>query len=160
MRAKEFMAYASKHYGINKKKWSARLKKQGYTFSEDIYQDTIYKVYNQLQDHEIDDAAIEAYWYQSFLTNTKRECEYSHHNRDENVDVLTYLDEFPNDDPPILLEDIEDVLRSLTTVELHLILIYYLTDTSYKQLEELTGIKNVRYKIKGIIKKIKERVAV
>lgn len=158
MKAQEFLKYSDEHYIQNKKKWAARLKKQGYIFSEDIYQETICKVYEYIKKGEYT-GDIEAYWYQSFLNNTKRECEYSYHKRDENVDVLTYLDELPNDDPPILLEDIEDVLRSLTPVELHLILIYYLTDTSYKQLEELTGIKNLRYKIKGIIKKIKERVA-
>lgn len=154
MKAKEFLKYTEKHYNQNKKKWTARLKKQGLAFSEDIFQDTIWKIYSHIDEYSGD---IESYWYKAFLTNTKRDGQYHYHKRDDDVDVYEYLSDVPADEPPILLEDIEDGFKALTEVEKYLFLIYYLTDISYAQLEELTGIKNLRYKIKQIIKKIKKK---
>lgn len=155
MKADEFLKYSGEHYNDLKKKWSGRLSKVGLQFSEDIYNDSILKVYNALSNHEIEDINIEAFWYKSFIQNTKRDSKYSYHKKDDSIDVLSYLDEFPNEDKPILLSDIEDKLKTLTPIELNLFLIYYLTDMTYTDLEDLTGIKNIRYKIRSIIKKIK-----
>lgn len=152
----EFLKFSGEHYNELKKKWSGRLKKEGLSFSEDIYNDSILKVYDILQKHDIEDRYIEGFWYKSFLTNSKREKEYAYNSkRDDDIDVLEYLDNFPNEDRDILLSDIEDKLKSLTEVEKNILLIYYLTDISIKELEELTEIKDVRYKIKTIIKKIR-----
>lgn len=156
MKADDFLTYSGQYYDTNKKKWAARLKKLGYQFSEDIYNDTILKVYEYLSKIE-KDIDMEAFWYQAFLINTKREAKYYYHNRDDSIDVLKYLDEFPTDDKPLLLEEIQDILQSMEdNKNFHLFLIYYMTDTTYAELEELTGIKNVRYKINSICKKIKE----
>lgn len=154
MKAKEFLKYTEKHYNQNKKKWTARLKKHGLSFSEDIYQDTIWKIYSHIEEYSGD---IDAYWYKAFLTNTKRDGQYHYHKRDDSVDVIEYLSEVPADEPPILLEDIEEGINSLTEVEKYIFLIYYLTDVSYPQLEELTGIKGIRYQLKKIIKKIRKK---
>ena len=152
MRAAEFLAYSGEHYEENKKKWTTRLKKQGYQFNEDIYNDTIIKVYDHIDEYTGD---IESYWYKAFLQNIKRDTKYSIHKKDDTIDVLKYLDKFPNEDPPILLDDVKEGLKPLTDIEKNLILLYYLTDMSYIELEDLTDIKNVRHKIKSIIKKIR-----
>lgn len=152
MKANEFLNYSGEHYEKNKKKWSARLKKAELSFSEDIYNDSIIKVYEHLLKQEYT-GDIEAYWYQSFLINTKRDAKYSYHKKDDDIDVLEYLDNFPNEDRDIMLSDIEDKLNKLTEVEKNILLIYYLTDITIKELEELTNIKDIRYKIKGILKK-------
>ena len=152
MKKQEFLRYVNENYESTKKKWTARLKKQGLAFSEDIFQDTIWKIYSHIDEYAGD---IESYWYKAFLTNTKRDAQYHYHKRDDDVDVFEYLSDVPADEPPILLEDIEDGFKALTEVEKYLFLIYYLTDISYTQLEELTGIKDVRYKLKKIIKKIR-----
>ena len=154
MKRHEFLKYVDEHYDGNKKKWSARLKKQGLQFSEDIFQDTIWKIYDHIEDYTGD---IESYWYKAFLTNIKRDAQYAYHKRDDSIDVLKYLDEFPNEDPPILLDDISEDLKALDIKELYLLLIYHLTNTSYSQLEELTGIKDVRYKLNKIVKKIRDK---
>ncbi len=156
MNATEFLNYSGEHYNEVKKKWSTRFKKQGISFDEDIFQDTIIHIYNILEKREVEDTKIENYWYQSFLINTKRDNKYSRHKRDDDIDVYVYLDEFPVEDRGILLSDIEDKLKSLNDIEKHLIYIYYLTDITIKELEELTNIKDLRYKIRGIIKKIKK----
>ena len=158
MKPNDFLAFSGQHYEELKKKWANRLKKAGLTFSEDIYNDSIIKVYEQLNKKEYT-GDIEAYWYQAFLTNTKRDTKYAYHKKDDSIDVLKYLDEFPADDRPMPLEDIQDILRSMeNNKNFHLFLIYYMTDITINELEELTGIKGVRYKIRGIINTIKERI--
>ena len=155
----EFLKYSGEHYNELKKKWSTRLKKEGLTFSEDIFQDSIIRVFDILQKHEIDEKYIEGFWYKSFLTNSRREKEYAYNSkRDDDIDVLEYLDEFPVEDRDMLLSDIEDKLKNLTEIEKNLLLIYYLTDITYKELEELTEIKDIKYKLKTIVKKIKKKL--
>lgn len=159
MKPDDFLKYAGEHYEGIKKKWIGRLKKEGLVFSDDIYNDTILHIYyylNKYINNKLDEMSIEGFWYQAFLTNTKRDTKYAYNSkRDDNVDILKYLDDFQTDDKPILLEDIVG-LKTLTPIELNLFLIYYLTDITYTELEELTNIKGVRYKIKTIIKKIRE----
>ena len=155
MKPDDFLEYAAKEYNPIKKKWSTRLKKQGLTFSEDIYNDSIIKVYDVLQKHEVEN--IEAFWYQSFLINTKRDTKYSYHKRDDDVDVFDYLRDFPVEDRPILLEDIENGIMSLSEIDRFLFIIYYLTDVTYEELEQLTGIKDMKYRLKKIRGYIKDR---
>lgn len=163
MKADEFLTYSGQHYDSNKKKWKERLKKIGYSFSEDIYNDSIIKVYDKLKqdtNKESKDIDIEAYWYQSFLINTKRNSDYSFiKNKDDTVDVLKYLDEFPADDNVTLLSDYKDIFNLYKdNKDFHLFLIYHLTDVTYKELEDLTGIKDVKYKIRSITNKINDRI--
>ena len=157
MKPDEFLEYAGKHYKEIKKKWSARLKKQNLIFSEDIYNDTIIKVFDHIKNNGYD-GDIESYWYKSFLNNTQRDTKYSYHKKDDSIDVLAYLDEFPVDDKPILLEDIKDGLKKLTDIELHIFLMYFLTDITFSEIEDLTGIKDLRYKVQKIVKKLRKGV--
>ena len=157
MSGEEFLTYAGHQYLTNKKKWSYRLSKMGLKFSEDIYNDTILKVYNHIQNGY--DGDIESYWYKSFVLNTKRECEYAYHKRDDSVDILQYLDNFPTDDKPILLQDIQDILKDHNNkIDFHLMVLYYLTDLTFKEIEDLTEVKDARYKVRGIIKLVKDKI--
>lgn len=158
MTADEFLEYAGKHYKDIKKKWTTRLKKQGLSFSEDIFQDTILKVYSHLSEKPyIGD--VESYWWQTFINNSRREKDYAYNSKkDDTIEVLQYLDNFPTEDKPILLQDIEEGLKLLTDIEKNLLLMYYLTDITYTELEELTGIKDLRYKLKGILKKVRKKI--
>ena len=154
MKAQEFLTYAGQQYDTNKKKWKQRLKKLGYTFSEDIYNDSIIKVYDNIDKDKlkIDTDTIEHYWYISFLTNTKREASYSYNTKkDDTIDVYAYLDNVP-DEPPSVYQFIAD--NSMTTQQLHLFLIYNLTDITYKELQELTNVNDIKYKIKMITNKM------
>lgn len=155
MKATAFLEYVGEHYEELKKKWSERLKKQGYQFNEDIFQDTILKVHSNIITDEDFNGDIEGYFYKAFIQNTKRDLKYSYHKRDDTIDVSKYMDEIPNDDPLILLEEIEDKVKDLDDIEKHLFLIYYMTEITYKDLEDLTGIKGMRYRIKKITDKIK-----
>ena len=157
MTKEDFLTYAGKNYNSIKKKWSTRLKKQGLSFSEDIFQDTILKVYSHIEEYKGKD--IDGYWYQAFINNIRREKEYAYNSKkDDTIEVLQYLDNFPTEDKPILLKDIEEGLNVLTELEKNLLLMYYLTDITYTELEELTGIKDVGYKLKGILKKVRKKI--
>lgn len=147
MNGVEFLEYAGKHYEENRKKWVKRLDKLGLKFSEDIYNDTILKVYEKVGEYSGD---IDGYWYQSFLNNTKRDIKYSYHNRDEDIDVLKYLDEKPYDPPKIYTELFKELSKLEEDIDFHLFRFYYLTDMTYKEIEDLTGVKDVRHKIKRI----------
>lgn len=161
MKGKDFLTYSGEYYEENKKKWSARLKKQGLTFSEDIYQNTILNVYDYLNKHidnKLDEMSIEGFWYKSFLINIRREKDYAYNSkRDDDIDVIELLSDIPDDGPPILLDDVKAGLDNLTDIEKHLLLIYYLTDITIVELEELTEIKDLKYQLKKIIKKVKKK---
>lgn len=161
MKADEFLTMAGQQYNENRKKWGTRLKKMGYSFSDDIYNDTILKVYDKLNTNKLpDNIDIVSYWYKSFLTNTKRYNNYSYiKDRDDTIDVLKYLDEFPTDDNIILLTDYKDIFKEYKdTKDFHLFLIYHLTDMTYKEIEDLTNIKDVKYKIRCITNKLNDRI--
>lgn len=155
MKANEFLNYSGTHYNELKKKWAGRLTKMGLKFSEDIFNDSILKVYDHIVNKEYDGSDIQAYWYQAFLNNTKRDIKYAYHKKDDDVDVWDYLKDVPADERGMLLEDIEDKLKALNDIDKHLFLIYYLTDITIQDLEDLTNIKDIRYKLKKTIKKIR-----
>ena len=98
---------------------------------------------------------MDAYWYQAFINNIRRDSKYSYHKKDDTIEVLQYLDEFPTDDKPILLSGIEDNFNILTPIEKHIILLHYVSNLTYSEIEELTEIRDIRYKIRGILKKIR-----
>lgn len=153
MKTQEFLTYAGERYETNKRKWKERLKKIGYKFSDDIYNDSIIKVYDKLNENEHlqDIQDMESYWYMSFLNNTKRETTYIRNTKkDDTIDVYAYLDTIP-DEPPSVYEFKKD--KGLSIQDTHLFLIYNLTDITYKELQELTNTKDIKYKIKMITTK-------
>ena len=158
MTADEFLKYSGEHYNDIKKKWKARCKKNNVQYSDDIFQESIIKVYSHLLEKPYT-GDVESYWWQTFINNSRREKDYAYNSKkDDTIEVLQYLDNFPTEDKPILLQDIEEGLKLLTDMEKNLLLMYYLTDITYTELEELTGIKDARYKLKGILKKVRKKI--
>ena len=158
MTADEFLKYSGEHYNDIKKKWKARCKKNNVQYSDDIFQESIIKVYSHLSEKPYT-GDVESYWWQAFINNSRREKDYAYNSKkDDTIEVLQYLDNFPTEDKPILLQDIEEGLKLLTDIEKNLLLMYYLTDITYTELEELTGIKDLKYKLKGILKKVRKKI--
>jgi hypothetical protein len=156
--AEEFLNRAGKLYEENRVKWKGLLKKQGMIFNEDIYNDSIIKTYDAILKKEVD-KDYDGYWYRTFLNNSKRDLKYSYHNRDDGVDVIEYLKEFPyeeyKDKTDIILEVLKKVRDSSTPRGFHLFLMYYLLpDMTYDELKKITGISDV----KGIIMRIKDDI--
>lgn len=151
MDCNEFLEYSGKLYEVNRRKWSVRLSKLGYKFSDDIYNDTILKIYDSLERKPYDGVDIDGYWYQSFLNNTKRDTKYSYHKRDDSIDVYKYLDEIPYEEPSVYASMFPVLMNREEDVDFHLFRMYYLCpDLTYEEIESLTGMKSVRSRIKRI----------
>lgn len=156
--ADEFMTTAGLLYEGNRKKWRSILKNKGIEFNEDIYNDSILKTYDAILKKEVGSDYM-GYWYKTFLNNSKRDLKYSYHNRDDSVDVIEYLKEFPyeeyKDKTDTILEVLKMVRDSSTPRGFHLFLMYYMIpEMTYDELKKITGISDV----KGIIMRIKDDI--
>ena len=67
-RANEFLELSGRLYEENKKKWKTLFK----DFDEDVYNDTILKVYDNLLDGVDTEGDLNGYWFKSFKNNLKR----------------------------------------------------------------------------------------
>lgn len=156
--ADEFMTTAGLLYEGNRKKWRSVLKNKGIEFNEDIYNDSILKTYDAILKKEVGSDYM-GYWYKTFLNNSKRDLKYSYHNRDDSVDVIEYLKEFPyeeyKDKTDTIIEVLKMVRDSSTPRGFHLFLMYYMIpEMTYDELKKITGISDV----KGIIMRIKDDI--
>lgn len=156
--ADDFMTTAGLLYEGNRKKWRSILKNKGIEFNEDIYNDSILKTYDAILKKEVGSDYM-GYWYKTFLNNSKRDLKYSYHNRDDSVDVIEYLKEFPyeeyKDKTDTILEVLKMVRDSSTPRGFHLFLMYYMIpEMTYDELKKITGISDV----KGIIMRIKDDI--
>lgn len=156
--ADEFMTTAGLLYEGNRKKWRSILKNNGIEFNEDIYNDSILKTYDAILKKEVGSDYM-GYWYKTFLNNSKRDLKYSYHNRDDGVDVIEYLKEFPyeeyKDKTDTIIEVLKMVRDSSTPRGFHLFLMYYMIpEMTYDELKKITGISDV----KGIIMRIKDDI--
>jgi hypothetical protein len=159
--ANNFLELSGKLYEKNKVKWKSLLKKVGLTFDEDIYNDTIIKVYEQLLENEYIPEDVNAYWYKSFLNNIKRGKQYTYTSKKEDVDVLELLRNTPDtiDNShlyyPIIRLLLKAVKDNYTIEEYHLFKHYYLSPkTTYEDLSKLAGY-NVKIKLNNIKKWLK-----
>lgn len=156
--ADDFMTTAGLTYEGNRKKWRSILKNKGIEFNEDIYNDSILKTYDAILKKEVGSDYI-GYWYKTFINNSKRDLKYSYHNRDDGVDVIEYLKEFPyeeyKDKTDTIIEVLKMVRDSSTPRGFHLFLMYYMIpEMTYDELKKITGISDV----KGIIMRIKDDI--
>lgn len=156
--ADDFMTTAGLLYEGNRKKWRSILKNKGIEFNEDIYNDSILKTYDAILKKEVGSDYM-GYWYKTFLNNSKRDLKYSYHNRDDSVDVIEYLKEFPyeeyKDKTDTIIEVLKMVRDSSTPRGFHLFLMYYMIpEMTYDELKKITGISDV----KGIIMRIKDDI--
>lgn len=156
--ADDFMTTAGLLYEGNRKKWRSVLKNKGIEFNEDIYNDSILKTYDAILKKEVGSDYM-GYWYKTFLNNSKRDLKYSYHNRDDSVDVIEYLKEFPyeeyKDETDTIIEVLKMVRDSSTPRGFHLFLMYYMIpEMTYDELKKITGISDV----KGIIMRIKDDI--
>lgn len=153
MNGDEFLEYAGLRYEDNRKKWKTRLSKMGLSFDDDIFHDTLLKLYDYFNDYPYT-GDIDGYWYQAFVNNTRRDSKYSYHKRDDEVDVLKYLDEQPYEPPRVYSDLFRGLCKYEDDIDYHLFRIYILNKVGYDELEVLTGVKDVRNRIRRIRMKL------
>ena len=156
-KAQDFLTLSGELYEQNRKKWKKSLENLGLKFDEDVYNDTIIKVYEHILDGEDTGGDMVGYWYRSFINNIKRNKQYSFNSKREDIDVIEYLKDreyvCSNADThyPIIRNLLQKVKDNFDIKSYHLFKIYYLTDITF---EDLSGI--VGYDVKSKIIKIKK----
>ena len=159
-RAKDFLNVTAKYYVHNKDKWQRLISVLGLSFDEDVYNDTIIKVYDKLLNEEDIDKTedeIIAYWYQSFVNNIKRDKIYSYNKNRDDSDVIELLK-----DRELIIGDehlyyptirllLNKIMKGFNADDYHLFRMYYLTEYTFDELSNIIG-----YDVKGKIIKMKK----
>lgn len=141
-RAREFLELSGRLYDANKNKW----KKMVDGFDEDVYNDTILKVYDSILKGEDIEGDLVGYWFKSFKTNIKRHKDYSYEKNKDTKDVLDYLkgkeDEINRVN--VYYSEISDILlkvkKQFDRKTFEIFRMYLLCNVSYERLDELTGL--------------------
>lgn len=141
-RAREFLELSGRLYEANKNKW----KKMVDDFNEDVYNDTILKVYDSILKGEDIEGDLIGYWYKSFKTNIKRYKDYSYEKNKDTKDVLEYLKgkEDEENRVNVYYSEISDILlkvkQKFDRKTFEIFRMYLLCNVSYERLDELTGL--------------------
>ena len=165
-RAREFLNLTSKYYEQNRAKWEHLLKSIGLSFDEDVYNDTIIKVYDKLmneEDIETTEDEVIAYWYQSFVNNIKRDKKYACNSKREDADVIDLLKDKEYTIGashlyyPTIRMLLEKIKSKFSDSDFHLFKMYYLSDCTFEELNDIVGY-NSKPRITKMRKWLKENV--
>ena len=134
-RAKEFLELTSRLYEENKRKWKV--------VDEDIYQDTIIKVYDAILKGEDTDGDIVGYWYRSYKNNLKREKSYQKNKDKEDISVA-YNKESEEEEINLYYSNLESILLQIRKIfdrrTFEVFRMYLLCNVSYDNLDKITGV--------------------
>lgn len=137
-RAKEFLDLAGKLYEQNKRKWSNIVE----DFDEDVYSDTIIKVYDSILKGADTEGDLQGYWFKSFKNNIIKK-----QSKDvETVEAEKTLKEKEEEENNINIyySTISDILLKVKykfgRKTFEVFRMYLLCNMSYERLDELTGL--------------------
>lgn len=174
--ATKFLQFANDNYNDFKKKWCKYLYDKQIEFDEDVYSETILKVYDYINTNGIKDSSdcgLSNYWFKAFNTNIKREKQYSRNiNRDKNVDATEELDKETNGDGELKLKirrhiyedwSIVYILRlvedNFDSISFHCFRLYYvLKKMTYHQLRDITKVPDAKKRVVTIKNWLKENL--
>ena len=174
--ASRFLKFANDHYEDYKKKWAKYLYDRQVDFDEDVFSETVLKVYDYINTNGIkddSDSGLANYWFKSFNTNIKREKQYSRNvNRDKNIDATEELSKEMNGEDELKLKirrhvfDDWSVVHILRLVEdnfdqisFHCFRLYFVLDKmTYHKLREITKVKDAKKRVVTIKNWLKEKL--
>lgn len=174
--AKRFLKFANEHYDDYKKKWAKYLYDKQVDFDEDVFSDTILKVYDYIEKNGINDttdSGLANYWFKSFNTNIKREKQYSRNvNRDKNIDATEELSKEMNGEDELKLKirrhvyedwSIFYILRlvedNFDSISFHCFRLYYILDKmTYSKLREITKVPDSKKRVVTIKNWLKDNL--
>ena len=153
-RAKQFLELSGNLYNTNKEKWSKMLP----NFDEDIYNETIIKVYESILKGADTEGDLVGYWFKSFKNNLNRKKEYLHYKNRTDEDPIDILKERETEENTINLyyTAISNILSKVMvkfdrkTFEVYRM--YLLCNMSYEQLDKATGLKDSKERINKVKK--------
>lgn len=174
--AKRFLQFANDNYEDYKKKWRKYLIDRQIEFDDDVFSDTILKVYDYIKKHGINDttdSGMANYWFRSFNTNIKREKQYSRNiNRDCNINAYESLDKETNGEYELKLKirrhvyedwSIVYILRlvedNFDSISFHCFRLYYILDKmTYSKLREITKVPDSKKRVVTIKNWLKDNL--
>lgn len=157
-RAKEFLELSGKLYTTNKNKWKTMVD----GFDEDIYNDTIIKVYESILKGADTQGDLNGYWFKSFKNNLNRNKDYSHKKKRDDTDVIELLKdkEYEENNVNLYYSTISDILlkvkHKFDRKTFEVFRMYLLCDMSYEQLNSITGLCDCKERISRVKKWINE----
>ena len=174
--AKRFLKFANEHYDDYKKKWAKYLYDRQVDFDEDVFSETVLKVYDYINTNGIkddSDSGLANYWFKSFNTNIKREKQYSRNvNRDKNIDATEELSKEMNGEDELKLKirrhvyedwSIVYILRlvedNFDQISFHCFRLYYILDKmTYSKLREITKVPDSKKRVVTIKNWLKDNL--
>lgn len=172
--ARKFLDYVN----INYKQIKTQFQKYFYSnhkyFDEDIFQDTILKIYNKIEKDGIKDESDEGmidYFFKALKMNSMREYEYARNKKvDKNVNVFGLIREYKTCEEKVENESYDEfvtnyILQYLqdnyqgNQEDISLFKIKYLTNQTYKTLRELTKIQNCKAKVINVKRFLQETLS-
>ena len=171
-----FLKFANDHYEDYKKKWAKYLYDKQVDFDEDVFSETVLKVYDYINTNGIkddSDSGLANYWFKSFNTNIKREKQYSRNvNRDKNIDATEELSKEMNGEDELKLKirrhvyedwSIVYILRlvedNFDSISFHCFRLYYILDKmTYSKLREITKVPDSKKRVVTIKNWLKENL--
>lgn len=151
-RAKEFLELSGKLYVKNREKWKTMVD----GFDEDIYNDTIIKVYESILKGADTEGDLVGYWFKSFKNNLNRNKDYSHKKNKDDIDVMDVLKEKEYEENNINLyySTISNILLKVKSQfnrkTFEVFRMYLLCNMSYEKLNELTGLSDCKERISKV----------
>lgn len=171
-----FLKFANEHYEDYKKKWAKYLYDRQVDFDEDVFSETVLKVYDYININGIkddSDSGLANYWFKSFNTNIKREKQYSRNvNRDKNIDATEELSKEINGEYELQLKirrhvfedwSIVYILRlvedNFDSISFHCFRLYYILDKmTYSKLREITKVPDSKKRVVTIKNWLKDNL--
>ena len=171
-----FLKFANDHYEDYKKKWAKYLYDRQVYFDEDVFSETVLKVYDYINTNGIkddSDSGLANYWFKSFNTNIKREKQYSRNvNRDKNIDATEELSKEMNGEDELKLKirrhvyedwSIFYILRlvedNFDSISFHCFRLYYILDKmTYSKLREITKVPDSKKRVVTIKNWLKDNL--
>ena len=174
--ASRFLKFVNEHYEDYKKKWAKYLYDKQVDFDEDVFSETVLKVYDYINTNGIkddSDSGLANYWFKSFNTNIKREKQYSRNvNRDKNIDATEELSKEMNGEDELKLKirrhvyedwSIVYILRlvedNFDSISFHCFRLYYILDKmTYSKLREITKVPDSKKRVVTIKNWLKDNL--
>ena len=174
--ATRFLQFVNDNYNNLKKKWAKYLIDRQIEFDEDIYSETILKVYDYISANGIKDdseSGFANYFFRAFNINIKREKQYSRNlNRDSNIDAIEELSKEINGEDELKLKirnqvfddwSIVYILRlvedNFDQISFHCFRLYYvLNKMTYSKLREITKVPDSKKRVVTIKNWLKDKL--
>ena len=175
-KAKRFLKFANDHYEDYKKKWAKYLYDRQVDFDEDVFSETVLKVYDYINTNGIKDdseSGFANYFFKAFNINIKREKQYSRNvNRDKNIDATEELSKEMNGEDELKLKirrhvfedwSIVYILRlvedNFDSISFHCFRLYYILDKmTYSKLREITKVPDSKKRVVTIKNWLKDNL--